>query len=81
MTGYNNQERQCCDNKQRWRSFLSASYTIVMAIKLMAVKLKFETHRAVDEGYVVHDSMFLRSAEKFIPTLYIFLPSPAKAAA
>ncbi len=47
----------------------------------MAVKLKFETHRTVNEGYVAHDSMFLRSAEKFIPTLYIFLPSPAKAAA
>ena len=60
---------------------LSVSYTIVMAIKLMAVKSKFETYRAVDEGYVAHDSMFLLSAEKFIPTLYIFLPSPAKAAA
>lgn len=80
MTGYNNQERQCCESNAG-ALFLSASYTIVMAIKLMAVNLKFETHRAVDEGYVAHDSMFLLSAEKFIPTLYIFLPSPAKAAA
>jgi hypothetical protein len=63
LTGYNNQERQCCDNKQRWRSFrfrrvsppfknLPKSFIryikitifafvliIVMAIKLMAVKL------------------------------------------
>ena len=49
---------------------IASAHAIVMAIKLMAVKSKFETYRAVNEGYVKSSPMnFL--GEPFIINIFI----------